>query len=206
MFAIAAMSRNRVIGKGNAIPWRIPDEMKWFRRNTLGGTVIMGRRTFDTLPKPLDGRVNVVLTRDPAQLSAVYAERFGAVRDPAAHPGVVQLALPKAPNARLCLAPSVESLAAAGIITGQAWLCGGAQVYDQLLPGCAELYLSVVEREVEGDVFFPAFEHLFELAGVAAEFPDFRVLRYVRTGDGSDGRSREAGAPPSDSTPIPGPA
>jgi dihydrofolate reductase len=179
MFAIAAMSRNRVIGKGSAIPWRIPDEMRWFRKKTLGGVVVMGRRTFETLPKPLDGRVNVVLTRDPEPLAAAYVERFHAVRTPTSGADLVRLSLPQIPGAELCVARSVEAVESAGL-PGQAWLCGGAQLYAQLLPRCAELYLSVVHREVEGDVLFPPFEHLFDLAEVAAEFPDFQVRRYVR--------------------------
>jgi dihydrofolate reductase len=184
MFAIAAMSKNRVIGNGNAIPWRIPDEMRWFRRKTLGSLVIMGRRTFETLPKPLDGRVNVVLTRHPARLSVdpSFQDRFKqAVYGPAAHHlrAIEQLDLPKIPNSQVCLVRGIESLAKAGL-TSRAWLCGGAQIYEQFLPLCSDLYLSVVNREVEGDALFPRFEHLFDLSGVVAEFPEFQVLHYVR--------------------------
>jgi dihydrofolate reductase len=188
MFAIAAMSRNRVVGKGNAIPWRIPDEFKWFRRMTLGRVVIMGRRTFESLPKPLDGRINVVLTRHPRHVTEDEALRdhFGqAVVGPAAHriTGVEQLNLPKLPRTQVHLARGMESLIRAGV-TDQAWLCGGVTVYEQFLPLCSDLYLSVIDRDVEGDAFFPAFEHLFELEEVAAEFPEFRVLHYVRNGAG----------------------
>ncbi len=157
MLAIAAMSTNRVIGNGNSIPWRIPDEHRFFRRMTMGGVVVMGRKTFESLPKPLDGRVTVVLTRDPARLLADerLKDRYAQVR----------------------LARDVESLAESGVKT---WLCGGAQVYEQFLDRCSELYLSVVDREVEGDAYFPRFEHLFDPAGVVEEFPEFRVHHYLR--------------------------
>lgn len=189
MFAIAAMSRNRVVGHGNAIPWRIPDEFKWFRSKTLGHVVIMGRRTFESLPRPLEGRVNVVLTRNPRLLleDEKLKARFGdALVGPAAHrlPAIEQLDLPKLPRTELPrtevrLARGLDSLERAGL-TERAWLCGGVQVYRQFLGRCSELYLSVIDREVEGDAFFPPFEHLFDLAGVVAEFPEFRVFRYVR--------------------------
>jgi dihydrofolate reductase len=185
MRAIAAMSKNRVIGNGSSIPWRIPDEFKWFRRMTLNGVVIMGRRTFESLPKPLEQRVNVVLTRHPRKMLAdesVQEQLKHAVVGSAAR-GLhddLQLSFPQAPRTQVRLVRGMESLARAGI-TDWAWLCGGAQVYQQFLPKCSELYLSVIDREVEGDTLFPPFEHLFELAGTVAEFPDFRVLRYVRT-------------------------
>lgn len=186
MFAIAAMARNRVVGNGNAVPWRIPEEFKWFRRMTLGHVVIMGRRTFESLPKPLEGRVNVVLTRHPARLlkDTDAKGRFaGAVVGTAAHRvrGLAQLELPKIPHTQVHLARGIDSLARAGL-TKDAWLCGGVQVYEQFLHRCSELYLSVIDREVEGDAFFPPFEHLFDLAGVVAEFSEFRVFRYVRNG------------------------
>jgi len=201
MFAIAAMSRNRVVGNGNAIPWRIPDEFRWFRRMTLGHVVIMGRRTFESLPKPLDGRVNVVLTRHPTRLMANEAIRKRCTRalvGPAAHRvrSIAQLDLPKIPRSEVHLARGIDSLERAGL-TDRAWLCGGVQVYEQFLHRCSDLYLSVIDREVEGDAFFPPFEHLFDLAGVVAEFSEFRVLRYVRNGENDLRKPRSGGrAPP----------
>lgn len=189
MFAIAAMSRNRVIGAGNSIPWRIPEELKWFRQMTLGGVVIMGRRTFESLPRPLAGRVNIVLTRHPRRLVAEQGDEdrfFAALVGAAAHrqEEIGQLSLPNLARPQVRLVRSIESLTRAGL-TDRAWLCGGAQVFAQFLPDCSELFLSIIDREVEGDAFFPAFEHLFDLAGVAAEFPQFRVLHYVRNDAGT---------------------
>jgi dihydrofolate reductase len=178
MLAIAAMSKNRVIGNRGAIPWRIPDEFKWFRRKTLGSFLIMGRRTFESLPKPLDGRITIVLTRHPEKLRRDEETngRFAEALTGAAAHRVADI-LPGHSEVRL--ARSLESLQRAGIAE-RAWLCGGVQLYEQFLSQCSELFLSVIDREVEGDAFFPPFEHLFDLAGVEAEFPEFRVLRYVR--------------------------
>jgi dihydrofolate reductase len=179
MRAIAAMSRNRVIGRGDAIPWRISDELKWFRRTTFGHVVVMGRRTFESLPRPLDGRVNVVLTREPERLRTADARYAHALVGAAAHrvPDVTQPTLPRVPEVRLVRA--LDTLARAGV-TREAWLAGGEQVYAQFLPECSELLLSVIDREVEGDVSFPPFEHLFEPVGLVAEFAEFRVHRWVR--------------------------
>jgi dihydrofolate reductase len=198
MIAIAAMSRNRVIGNGGSIPWRIPDELRWFRRTTLGGVVVMGRRTFESLPKPLDGRLNVVLTRHPRRLllDESLRDRYGqaVVGAPADRSrDVTQLHLPRMPVAEVRLARGIESLARSGMRT---WLCGGAQVYQQFLDRCTELYLTVVNREVEGDAYFPPFEHLFDLAGVIAEFPEFRVHRYVRNSVAADPPHAPAKSPP----------
>jgi dihydrofolate reductase len=197
MFAIAAMSRNGVIGRGSEIPWRIPEEFRWFRRMTLGSVVIMGRRTFESLPKPLDGRITVVLTRHPARLLSderMKARFEGALVGAAAHraPDIAQLSLPKIPRTEVRLARGLESLAKAGL-TRSAWLCGGAQLYGQFLGQCSELFLSVIDRDVEGDTFFPRFEHLFDLAGVAAEFAEFRVLHYTRN-QADDRREPDAAA------------
>jgi dihydrofolate reductase len=182
MLAIAAMSRNRAIGKGGRIPWRIPEELKWFRRMTLGCVVVMGRRTFESLPGPLDRRVNVVLTRDPRRLleDESLRERYGdaVVRSsPYRAAEVAQLCLPDRPHPAVGLARDVDGLAEPDVKT---WLCGGARVYERFLDRCSELYLSVVDREVEGDATFPRFEHLFEPAGVVAEFPEFSVHHYLR--------------------------
>lgn len=186
MFAIAAVSRNGIIGRGNTIPWRITEEFKWFRRMTMGHAVIMGRKTFESLPKPLDGRVNVVLTRHPRRLlsSPTLAQSFSsAVEGAAAHSLLVpQLGLPGLQRADVRVACDVSTLIRAGV-ADRAWLIGGAQIYEQFLRYCSELYLSVIDRDVEGDVRFPEFKHLFDLQDVVADHAEFRVFKYVRNGN-----------------------
>ena len=158
MKAIAAMSMNRVIGRGNTIPWHLPEDFKWFKRATLGQTVVMGRTTFRSLGKPLPGRKNYVLTRKPDE--------------------PLSLPSPLAPGTEVILASDLSQLPA----FEPAWLAGGASIYEQFLPECSDLYLSVVFREIEGDAFFPKFEHLFAPDySVELETEEFEVRHYIRS-------------------------
>ncbi len=142
------MSLNRVIGRGGQIPWHLPADFGWFKRTTLGHAVLMGRRTYESLGKPLPGRRNLVLTRGPA-IPGVEVIRDAATFDEAAFPEGV-------------------------------FLIGGAEIYIVLLPRCTDLFLTVVQREVEGDAFFPAFEEAFALADIPLVTPDFEVRHYRR--------------------------
>ena len=145
--AIAAMSLNRVIGDGNKIPWHLPEDFKWFKQTTLGHVLVMGRKTFESIGRPLPGRETVVLSRGNWS-----------------HPGVT----------------TVASLAAAAAHAGErrAFICGGAEIYAQALPLCADLFLTLVKREVAGDAFFPVFEPQFELSAELRDTPEFKILHY----------------------------
>ncbi len=150
MKAIAAMSENRVIGLGGRIPWHLPDDFKWFKRTTMGGVVVMGRKTFESLGRPLPGRENVVVSRTLPEVEGVRVVReLGGITD-AAFPGK------------------------------DVWVIGGAELYAALLPSCAELFLSEVRGCFDGDVFFPETRNLFAAAEVVETHPEFRVVRYVR--------------------------
>ncbi len=148
--AIAAMSLNRVIGAGNRIPWHLPDDFRWFKRLTTGHVIVMGRRTYESIGKPLPNRTTLVLTRSSATI-----------------PGVRTISGLSQIN------PADPDLAGRDI-----FICGGAQLYQQALPFCSDLYLTVVQREVEGDTFFPPFEDRFELAEQVLDRPDFKILHY----------------------------
>jgi dihydrofolate reductase len=125
---IVAMAEDNVIGIENRLPWRLPEDMAWFRRHTLGKTVVMGRSTYESIGRPLPERRNVIITRDPA---------FTA-------PGCV-------------VAHSLdEALAAAG--EGEVMVIGGASVYRQLLPRADRLYLSEVHAHIDGDAWFPPID------------------------------------------------
>jgi len=145
--AIAAMSLNRVIGAGGKIPWHLPEDFKWFKQMTTGHVVVMGRKTFESIGKPLPNRTTVVLSRSQFQ-----------------HPG----------------AQTVHSLAElASLVAGrQVFICGGAQIYQQALPRCSDLYLTLVKRVVDGDAFFPPFENQFELVEEILDHPEFRISHY----------------------------
>jgi dihydrofolate reductase len=147
--AIAAMSLNRVIGKDNKIPWHLPDDLRFFKQMTTGQIVVMGRKTFESIGKPLPDRVTIVLTRTQTHIPGVET-----ISD------LSQIDLNKE--------------------TRQVFICGGAQVYEQALPLCSDLYLTLVKREVEGDTFLPLFEDQFEFTNLILEKPEFKIMHYVR--------------------------
>ena len=151
MKAIAAMARNRVIGLHGAMPWHLPEDFRWFKQTTLGGAVLMGRKTFDSIGRPLPGRLNLVVTRGGLVTDSLDVD---TVRDLAAF--------------------RPEDYAPRTV-----WVAGGSEIYAQLLPRCTDLYLSLLDREVEGDTFFPAFEADFEFAETVLQKPGFEVRRYV---------------------------
>jgi dihydrofolate reductase len=184
--AIAAMSLNRVIGAGNQIPWHLPEDFKWFKQLTSGNVVIMGRKTFESLGKPLPNRINIVLSRHPGRLQRDFPEAFGN-----AWVGRGKLNLPDRPHQFEL--PKLGSAAAADLRIIRDFLlldpasspleffiCGGAQVYEQALPLCSDLYLTLVKREVAGDAFFPPFEDKFDLVETLRDEPEFKILHYRR--------------------------
>lgn len=145
--AIAAMSLNRVIGRGNEIPWHLPEDFKFFKQTTMGHVLVMGRKTFESIGRALPGRETIVLSR--AGFSHPDVKCVGSVD---------QLP-PSTPEKRI-------------------FICGGAEIYRQTLPLCAELYLTRVKREVEGDALFPPFEDQFGLVGELRDTPEFTILHY----------------------------
>ena len=124
---IAAMDENRVIGRGNRLPWHLPVDLKRFRRLTLGHPVIMGRKTYESIGKPLDGRKNIVITRQ----AGYRAEGCIIVHD-------------------------LRSAFAAGGAVDEAFVLGGETLFRDVMPLADKVYLTVVRTRVEGDVRFPA--------------------------------------------------
>jgi dihydrofolate reductase len=181
--AIAAMSENRVIGNANKIPWHLPEDFKWFKRMTVGNVIVVGRKTFESLGRPLPDRITVVLTRHPKLTREQHPEIFGnstlGTRARALKKDF-QLNLAKLANrAEVRLQRSLLKLDPAEYKT-DVFICGGAQIYEQALPVCSDLYLTRVKRTVEGDAFFPAFEHLFELDHVIQDTPEFTIEHWRR--------------------------
>lgn len=151
--AIAALAENRVIGVNGKIPWRLPDDLRFFREHTTGNTVLMGRKTWDSLGRPLPGRRNVIVSRTliPGADSV---------------PGAI-------------VVPDLDA-AAALPPAGDIWVIGGAEIYALALPRCQELYLTEVAGQPAGDTYFPPFEHLFEPAEILRETIAYRIVRFVR--------------------------
>jgi len=183
--AIAAMSLNRVIGSGNKIPWHLPEDFKWFKQMTTGHIIVMGRKTFESIGKPLPNRETVVLSRGQLSFPGVRVihsldELIQRASVPPPHPAL-------SPTGGEGVRRTGEG-AVHGPGAGVEWnglpehrdifICGGAQIYAQALPQCSDLYLTLVKRDVEGDAFFPPFENQFNLAEEIRDTPEFKILHY----------------------------
>jgi dihydrofolate reductase len=151
MKAIVAMTPNRVIGKDNQIPWHLPGEQKWFKQITMGHIILMGRKTFESIGRPLPGRRNLVVTRS-REIQGVEIvcdlEKFD---------------------------PSFYEINGKDL-----FVIGGAEIYRALLPKCDTIYVTMLKQEFSGDTYFPAFETSFELSEVIRETSAYDVLRYLR--------------------------
>jgi dihydrofolate reductase len=131
---IAALSKNRVIGKNNDLPWRLPDDMKFFMETTKGHCVIMGRKNYESIPhkfRPLPDRTNIVVTRQ---------KDFRAEGCQVVHSLEQALA-------------SIDQKS-----EEEVFIIGGAEIYKLALPYAHKLYLTEIDAEIEGDTFFPLFD------------------------------------------------
>lgn len=128
---IAAMAKNRVIGRDNTIPWHIPGEQQHFKALTLGHTLIMGRKTFESIGRALPGRKTVVISRNPEYRAA------GCLVTPSL-------------TEAIALCPETETI----------FIAGGGEIYREGLELAEAIYLTVLDREVEGDILFPEFTPL----------------------------------------------
>lgn len=160
---IAALARNRVIGVDNRLPWYLPEDLRFFKRMTQAKPLVMGRKTFESIGRPLPGRLNIVVTRDPG----FHHEGVRVCHDL---------------DAALALADRQATIDAAEEIM----VMGGAQIYAQALPLASHLYLTEVDIEVEGDARFPAldmaeWEEVQRVPGEPAEGqPSYSFVHYRR--------------------------
>lgn len=160
---IAALSSNRVIGVDNRLPWYLPEDLKFFKRMTQGKPLVMGRKTFQSIGKPLPGRLNIVVTRDVDF----------------AHPGI-----------RVChdLASALDLAEQQARIDGaeEIMVMGGGEIYRQALPWASRLYLTEVDLSLEGDAYFPElseadWEEAQRVAGTPPEGqPSYHFVAYRR--------------------------
>ena len=129
--AIVATAKNNVIGKDNNIPWYLPDDLKYFKAKTLDHHIIMGRKSYESIGHPLPKRTNIIVTQNPFYIAS-----------------------------NCLIVHSVEEGLEMAQENGEeeAFIIGGAQIYALSLPYLDRLYLTEVDLEVEGDVFFPSFD------------------------------------------------
>ena len=158
LILIAAVARNGAIGKDNALLWRLPEDLKFFKRTTLGCPVIMGRKTWDSLPpkfRPLPGRANIVVTRQ-ADWSETGAQRSSDLRE----------------ALQLC-----EQAA-------DVWVIGGAQLYALAEPLAHTAVVTEIEKDFEGDAFAPSLGNAWRITArerhVAASGLPFSFVTYTR--------------------------
>lgn len=124
-----AASTNNVIGAGGKLPWKIADDLKRFKRLTVGKPIVMGRLTWDSIGRPLPGRKNIIITRQPGFT---------------------------APGCEVVETPAAALRAAAD--AEEVMIIGGSQIYELFLPQARRLYLTRVHAELDGDAFFPAVD------------------------------------------------
>ena len=152
--AIVAVSRDGVIGRKGDLPWRLSGDLQWFKKITMGHTILMGRKTWDSLPKALPGRENWVLSRKDKRAEGMRL--FKSLEDVANY------------------LPDGQTL----------FVIGGGEIYRQALPLCHELYITEVHQEVpDGDAFFPEYRDEFEPIEVLDENENFLLRRWERKAD-----------------------
>lgn len=126
---IAAMDRNRLIGAGNGLPWHLPADLAHFKRLTVGKPIVMGRRTFESIGRPLPQRENIVVSRNPDFMAEGCTVVHGLLEAIEAARGVAEV-----------------------------MIIGGASLYVEALPLAGRMYLTLIDAEFEGDTWFPAYD------------------------------------------------
>lgn len=149
--AVVAMTPGHIIGKDGGIPWHISEDLKVFKRITTGHPIVMGRKTFDSLGRPLPNRQNIVLTRD-SEWQAEGAETIHTIDD----------------------------LFSLDLMDKHVCIIGGEQIFRLFLPFIDTLWISILHEEHEGDTSFPDFANLFPKGTIRESFADFDLWEYSR--------------------------
>jgi dihydrofolate reductase len=151
---IAALSTNGVIGNHGQIPWHISDDLKRFKRLTMGHAIIMGRKTYESIGRPLPGRTNIVLTRNQSFQPPEAVQIYSSLGD------------------------ALDACRRAGETT--AYVIGGGEIYREALPVTDILALTHVHREVQGDAHFPSFERAQWTETNREDHPEYSYVEYRR--------------------------
>jgi len=149
--AIVAMTPERVIGRAGTLPWHLPDDLAFFKRTTSGHPIVMGRKTYESIGRPLPKRRNIVLTRDQSWSA----------------PGVEVIHHP-------------DELATLPDLDGRVFIIGGSEIYAAFLPSLDDLLVSHVHESHPGDTWFPEFENRYPQNELLETHPEFEVRRWSR--------------------------
>lgn len=152
MIIIAAMTYDRVIGRGGKLPWKIPEDLKKFKEVTLGNAVVMGRRTYESIGKPLPKRTNIV----------------------------VSASLPEQEGITVCRTLEGAIMEAYTKFRDRAFIIGGASIYEQTLPAVSGMYLSFVKKFYKGDTYFPEFDRNGWYIADVEDHKEFLWVNYRR--------------------------
>lgn len=142
VYLIAAVSRNNKIGKDGQLPWSISDDLKYFKNITQWHPVVMGRKTYESIGYPLPNRYNIVLTRDKSfSIDGLRSETCYSMEE---------------------TLKSLETFA-----NDDVFVIGGGEIYKQFLPYADRLYLTIVDKDIDGDTEFPAYKEDFIMEGIS---------------------------------------
>jgi len=148
---IVAHDQNRVIGMDNKMPWYIPNELAYFKEKTMGKAIVMGRNTFESIGRPLPGRLNVVVTRNHSY----------------AHEGVT-------------VVHTIEkAIQIAGKYHDEIMVIGGEQIFKEVLPYADLLYVTLIEHQYDGDTFFPPYDNEWQLVSSSETVTTQDGLTYI---------------------------
>ena len=148
---IAAMTKRRVIGKNNTLPWNIPEELQHFRTATLNSTVIMGRKTYDSIGRLMPKRHNIIVSRSSLQI----------------------------PGADVCASLN-EAIKKAKAYNKTIFIIGGAQIFKEAIPIADKIYLSYIKKDYDGDTYFPEFDENKWIVEKKEDHQEFEFVVYVR--------------------------
>ncbi|MGB5945139.1 dihydrofolate reductase [Paenisporosarcina sp.] len=142
---------NRVIGQDNKMPWHIPNELAYFKEKTMGKAIVMGRSTYESIGRPLPGRLNIVITRN----NSYDAEGVTVVHS-------IEEAIDVANNHH-----------------EEVMIIGGEQIFNEVLPYADLLYITLIEHDFEGDTFFPSYEQDWEVISTSEQHSTDSGLKYT---------------------------
>jgi dihydrofolate reductase len=164
---VVAMAQNRVIGAKNSLPWYLPDDLRKFRELTTGHAILMGRKTFDSLPKVLPNREHYIVTRSAdfkeQNPKTQGNEHVFTVSDPVSALDILQ-----------------ERIEFKKDIPEEVFVIGGGELFAQLLPYSVKLYVTLVKKEIEGDTFFPEIEPCDWIETERTVFDEFDFVVFER--------------------------
>lgn len=171
------MTPERIIGRDGDLPWHLPEDLKFFKRTTSGHPIVMGRKTYDSIGRPLPKRQNIILTRDPSWTTSDFPVHH-------ARESIPTMALrdnsPPGEFPALTAIHSPHQIQHIDLMDRHVYVIGGAQVYHLFLPLLDDLLVSRVHTSHPGDTKFPEFESFFPSFTVLEEHRDFEVRHYTR--------------------------